>query len=140
MIDSRFVTYSEIEDFFKSGNILKIKQVLQNAVLISSIGDILYIVEQFQKNKLKIQVAELNSNFEIFKKDVFIPDIDRKDLLDNMFSGDEIVELWDKPCNPNISPRFSISLICIKTNISSFWTEKVFESMEDFYLNFESYA
>ncbi len=140
MVESRFVTYSELEAYFINGNINSIKNQLSDAILIGSTSDMLYIIEQFQKNNIQISLQQLNANFELLCNEgsFYFPELDRDKLLKNLFIDEDI--LWDKPCNNKISPRFSLSLLTIIPNDYCFWSKDVFEQMESFYLSFESYV
>lgn len=140
MIESRFVSYSELESYFVSGNINIIKDQLANAILIGSTSDVLYIVEQFQKNNIQVSLSNLNANYDSLCNDgsFYFPELDRTRLLKSMFVDGEL--LWDKPCNSRISPRFSSSLLTISPDEYDVWTSEVFDQMETYYLSFESYV
>ena len=136
-----FVNYNKIEDCFKKNNFDSFFN--DDVSLIASISDILHLTEQYKKDNLNISHDQLleKHNFFINNCNVFVPEIDRITLLENMFEEDEeSFCLWEKACNKKISPRFSISLISLKNNQFVYWNDSnVFEEMEEFYLNFESY-
>lgn len=141
MKDYKFLTYSEIEAFFKTSNIKSIKKTMDESFLICSTSDILYISEQFKKNNIKTTITELSKNLEILcdvSNPIYFPEIDRDVLLENLFDTEENnITLWEKACNMKVSPRFSISMIAIRISNSSFWSEETFNEMEEYYNNYE---
>jgi len=137
----KFLNYSEIESCFKANDFSSVEKIFKNRVVICSVSDILFICEQFKKNNINTTIGILNDNHKKFiNSGVYFPQIDKDNLLDNLFDIDENdVQLWEKACNKKISPRFSVSLLALRINSSSFWNEDTFEEMEHYYLNFESY-
>lgn len=138
MIESRFVTYSELELFFLGGTIDSIKNQLTDSILIGSTADVLYIVEQFQKNNIQVSLKQLKANFELLHNDnsFYFPELDREKLLKNMFIDED--DLWTEACNSRISPRFSSSLLTIAPNDFSFWSDEVYQQMKSYYISIES--
>lgn len=114
---------------------------------VSSVGDLLFIVEQFKKNKLQVSGDELISRFQRTKEIsdkglVSFIELDKEVLFRNMFEEDSegIITLDKKASNAKISPRFSVSLICLKINeFNCFWNADVYNEMEMVYLESESY-
>lgn len=142
-MDSRYVTYKDIELCLTTGDLNNIEALSQEFILVASVADLLMVVELFRKNKISIPKTDLINNFLNFQKNqiVYFPELDRRTILDNMFEYDnQITSLWKHACNKNISPRFSISLICLKPNSDELCTEKVFEDMIEYYTNLEGDA
>lgn len=138
----KFFSYHSLETMFH-GEI----EIDDNTFYISSISDLLFIAEQYKKNKLRISDSDLISRFELTiqkSKDGLINfvELDRDSLINNLFeeSNEGVITLDKKAANSKISPRFSISLICLKiNNINCYWEHEVFNEMESIYLEIESY-
>jgi hypothetical protein len=143
MVTCRFLTYTELESLFKASSKYDLKTFVGDSFLICSVGDVLYLSEQFKKNNLKVSFDRLNESFVHIQNqgEIYFPEIDRENLLENLFNidSDNNVVLWEKACNPKISPRFSISLIALRPNEYTIWQSEIFEEMEAYFLSFEKY-
>jgi hypothetical protein len=65
MEDYRFVSYSELRDYFKKG-LLKQDIETSSTIGICSIADLLYLTEDYKKKNLKIKSIE--GSFSRFKE------------------------------------------------------------------------
>jgi len=138
------MSYEALETLFKGKDVLG-----SDSFYVSSVSDLLFIVERFKKNQLDISSENLKSQFKFLNDKAedegvinFI-ELDKDVLFNSLFeeSDEGVLSLDRKASNMKISPRFSISLLCFKVNeINCYWDYDVFNDMEANYLKNESYG
>lgn len=136
-----FFSYNNLEKLFQDKLTIKL-----SLFYLSSIGDLIYIAEQYKKGNLNIGNKNLNEVYEQLKKEYFsqgkihFPELDQEKVVLNLFEEDEgKIYLEKDVCNQKNSPRYSIAALCLKTNNNCYWEEDVYLDMiENFKSEFEN--
>jgi hypothetical protein len=139
----KFISYSSLKRYFEEKF-----DITDADFFIGSVGDLLFIIEQFKKNGLDITFDTLKAKHSLIKDfssngNIHFVELDSEILSSNLFEEreDGVLCLDAKAANTNISPQFSIGLLCLKINsCNCFWELEVFNEMESHFLSFESYG
>ena len=137
MDDYRFVSYIELRNFFKNGILEEDLEKLEK-LGIYSIGDLLFITEDWKKGNLKISsIEESYKRFEDGPErsgKIFVAELTREQLNEALFEKVvEGIELWETAANRKLDPRYSISYLALRNTSHTWWSESVFQEMLESY-------
>lgn len=125
----RFISYSELRDFFISKSMedgLKDRSVIG----VCSVADLLLITEHYKKQKFKAD--KILESYEEFNKlnEIVTAELEQEQLSEALF--DELIEgkkLWETAATKEISPGDSITFLALRPSDNTWWPENVFEEM-----------
>jgi hypothetical protein len=133
----RFVSYAELRDFFKN-RILAKDLAAFRTLGICSIGDLLFITEDWKKENLKI--SSIEENYKRFENgpeksgQISVAELTREQLNEALFEKVvEGIELWETAANRKLDPRYSISYLALRNTSHTWWSESVFQEMLESY-------
>lgn len=133
MENCRFVSYSELRDYFKKG-LLKEDIETLSALGICSIADLLFLTEDHKKKNLKIKSIEESFNSFIdgpyASGQIFTAELTREKLSEALFEKlEDDMELWGTAADKTLSPRDSITFLVLKATANTWWSENIFNEM-----------
>lgn len=142
-MQTRFCTPTEINDLIQNDKIAE--DLLRfDTIAICSIADLLHQCESIKKSgdignifdcQNKCDYILNNESGPVKRGIVHIANLSQERLSKALFNFDSGIaaELWGQAANSEISPRRSIRYLSLRLveNIS-WWTEQVFEEMEDY--------
>ncbi len=135
-METRFVPFAELKRYFEKQELEEDIEEKSN-LGICSVGDLLYITEDYKKNTLKSS-AEIEIIFNQFKEgpvasgQIQIAELDRERLSETMFeelSENEEIVPWRIAASSKISPRDSITYLSLRITPNTWWSAEVFEQM-----------
>ena len=105
---------------------------------ICSIGDLLFITEDWKKENLKI--SSIEDNYKRFENgpegsgQIYVAELTREQLNEALFENlVEGIELWETAANRKLDPRYSISYLALRNTSHTWWSESVFQEMLESY-------
>ena len=136
-MEDRFVSYAELRDFFKNGILAEDLETFRT-LGICSIGDLLFITEDWKKENLKI--SSIEENYKRFENgpertvQISVAELTREQLNEALFEKVvEGIELWETAANRKLDPRYSISYLALRNTSHTWWSESVFREMLESY-------
>lgn len=103
-----------------------------NELRISSIADVLFLTELEKKNSTKV-------DFSLIKKlysdgELYLAEVNREKLDSSLFEMyEDDIQLWEPMTDRAIPPMHSISRIAIRVTDDCFWSQSIFDQMEESY-------